>query len=70
LLLSTGPPGRVKPSGPRPAWVRRFEPVRPGKFAGLSARALNASIEIHPVMVPEDLARAGGAIEAAVKKYG
>ena len=31
--------------------------------------ALNASIEIHPVMVPEDLARAGGAIEKAVKKY-
>lgn len=32
--------------------------------------AFNASIEIHPVMVPEDLARAGGAIEQAVKKYG
>ena len=32
-------------------------------------RAFNASIEIHPVMVPEDLARAGSAIEAAVKKY-
>jgi hypothetical protein len=31
--------------------------------------ALNASIEIHPVMVPDDLARAGGAIEAAAKKY-
>jgi hypothetical protein len=31
--------------------------------------ALNASIEIHPVMVPDDLARASGAIEAAVKKY-
>ena len=31
--------------------------------------AFNASIEIHPVMVPEDLARAGSAIEAAVKKY-
>src|SRR5690349_8559495 len=31
--------------------------------------AFNASIEIHPVMVPEDLARASGAIEAAVKKY-
>jgi hypothetical protein len=30
---------------------------------------LNASIEIHPVMVPDDLARAGGAIEAAAKKY-
>ena len=29
----------------------------------------NASIKIHPVMVPEDLARAGSAIEAAVKKY-
>ncbi len=32
--------------------------------------ALNASIECHPVMVPEDLAKASGAIEAAVKKYG
>jgi hypothetical protein len=32
--------------------------------------AFNASIEIHPVMVPDDLARAGSAIEAAVKKYG
>jgi hypothetical protein len=31
--------------------------------------AFNASIEIHPVMVPEDLSRAGSAIEAAVKKY-
>ena len=31
--------------------------------------AFNASIEIHPVMVPEDLTRAGSAIEAAVKKY-
>src|SRR4030066_1298696 len=32
--------------------------------------ALNASIEIHPVMVPGDLAKAGSAIEAAAKKYG
>jgi len=31
--------------------------------------AFNASIEIHPVMVPEDLMKAVGAIEAAVKKY-
>ena len=31
--------------------------------------ALNAAIEIHPVMVPDDLNRAGSAIEAAVKKY-
>ena len=31
--------------------------------------AFNASIEIHPVMVPEDLAKAGSAIEAAVHKY-
>ncbi len=29
--------------------------------------AFNAAIEIHPVMVPEDLARAAGAIEEAVK---
>ena len=31
--------------------------------------AFNAAIEIHPVMIPDDLARAGGAIENAVKKY-
>jgi hypothetical protein len=31
--------------------------------------AFNASIEIHPVMVPDDLAKAAGAIEKAVKKY-
>jgi len=31
--------------------------------------AFNAAIEIHPVMVPDDLKRAGGSIEAAVKKY-
>ena len=31
--------------------------------------ALNASIEIHPVMVPDDLAKAGRAIDAAVNKY-
>ena len=29
--------------------------------------AFNASIEFHPVMVPDDLAKAGSAIEAAVK---
>ncbi len=32
--------------------------------------AFNASIEFHPVMVPDDLAKAGSAIEAAVNKYG
>ena len=31
--------------------------------------AFNASIEIHPVMVPDDLAKAGSAIEKAAKKY-
>ena len=31
--------------------------------------AFNASIEIHPVMVPDDLAKAGSGIENAVKKY-
>jgi hypothetical protein len=31
--------------------------------------AFNAGIEIHPVMVPDDLAKAGGAIERAAKKY-
>jgi hypothetical protein len=32
--------------------------------------AFNASAEIHPVMTPEDLAKAGPAIERAAKKYG
>jgi hypothetical protein len=32
--------------------------------------AFNASLEIHPVMVPDDLTKAHSAIEAAVKKYG
>jgi len=32
--------------------------------------AFNASIEMHPVMVPDDLMKAGPAIEQAVKKYG
>jgi len=32
--------------------------------------AFNASIEIHPVMVPADLAKAGSAIERAAKNYG
>jgi hypothetical protein len=32
--------------------------------------AFNAAIEIRPVMRPEDLAKAGGAIDRAVKKYG
>jgi hypothetical protein len=31
--------------------------------------AFNAAVEIHPVMIPDDLARAGSAIEKAVKKY-
>jgi len=32
--------------------------------------ALNASIEITPVMTPEDLAKAGPSVEQAVKTYG
>ena len=31
--------------------------------------AFNASIEMHPVMVPSDLAKASNDIEAAVNKY-
>ncbi len=31
--------------------------------------AFNARIEVHPVMVPDDLAKAGGAFEAVVIKY-
>jgi hypothetical protein len=30
----------------------------------------NARIELHPVMVPEDLLKASSAFEATVKKYG
>jgi hypothetical protein len=32
--------------------------------------AFNASIECHPVMLPEDLAKATSAIDQVVKKYG
>ena len=32
--------------------------------------AFNASIELKPVMLPADLAKAGPAIEQAVKSYG
>ena len=32
--------------------------------------AFNASIEMHPVMAPAVLMKAGNAIEQAVKKYG
>jgi hypothetical protein len=32
--------------------------------------AFNASLELHPVMTPDDLGKAGSAIESAVKKYG
>ena len=32
--------------------------------------ALNASIEATPAMVPDDLRKAGPAIEQAVKNYG
>lgn len=31
--------------------------------------SFNASVELHPVMIPQDLAKAAGAIEKAVKKY-
>jgi hypothetical protein len=32
--------------------------------------AFNAAIEIHPVMVPADLAKASDSIKKAAKKYG
>jgi hypothetical protein len=32
-------------------------------------QAFDAAIELHPVMVPDDLAKAGPAIKKAVKKY-
>jgi hypothetical protein len=31
--------------------------------------AFNASVELKPIMILDDLARAGGAIENAVRKY-
>jgi hypothetical protein len=31
--------------------------------------AFNASVELHPVMVPDDLAEGAGAFEHAVKNY-
>ena len=32
-------------------------------------QAFNASVEIHPAMLPEDLAKAGITIESVAKKY-
>jgi len=32
--------------------------------------AFNAAVEFHPAMKPEDLAKAGPAVERAVKEYG
>jgi hypothetical protein len=32
--------------------------------------AFNAQIELHPAMVPDDLAKAAPAIERAVKQFG
>lgn len=32
--------------------------------------SFNASIELHPVMIPSDLVKAGSAIKKAVKKFG
>lgn len=32
-------------------------------------QAFNAAIELHPVMIPDDLAKAASGIEKAVKKY-
>ena len=32
--------------------------------------AFNARIELHPVMIPEDLAKAASAFEQAVKNFG
>ena len=31
--------------------------------------AFNAGVEFHPVMIPDDLAKAAGAIKKAAKKY-
>jgi hypothetical protein len=59
----TRPAHRVHFSGD----ARRFSDPRHCRAGFL---AFNAGIEIHPVMIPEDLARAAGAIEEAVKKYG
>lgn len=32
--------------------------------------AFNARVEMHPVMVPADLEKAGGAIDEAARRYG
>lgn len=39
------------------------------KFAEPWFLAFNAAVEFHPVMIPEDLAKAGPDIARAVKKY-
>ena len=40
-------------------------------FAGTASElAFNARVEMHPVMVPEDLMKAGPALQKAVQTYG
>lgn len=46
------------------------EPSRLPAIAEPWFLALNASIEVTPAMIPEDLQKAGPAIEQAVKTYG
>ena len=74
ILKETGPEAVyfTEHNGHRGA-ILIFDLADPSKIPAVSEPwflAFNASIELHPVMIPEDLAKAGPAIERAVKTYG
>ena len=63
----------TSPSTTAPPWPAAISiPLRLvyGLYAVLVFLAFNAHIEFHPAMTPDDLAKAGPAIERAVERFG
>jgi hypothetical protein len=62
----------VEESGKRTGFlvVNLQEPSQIPALAEPWFLALNASVEFHPAMTPDDLAKAGPDVEQVVKKYG